>query len=171
MSDSQSPRQSSVKSATKPPLPSVAAARRGIARHVVRGAVDAYNEALRAQAEARNTFGLEDEACDAMVEVVRGRVQDAERTLVRAILNLTPDGQPAYVPEAEMWLLPPAGVSLDGRLYLVAPISGRFDFIEPGKKSTDDDRDALPVMGLAVLDQSAVVDMDDTPIHELAPTD
>jgi len=162
MSDSQRPRGNSAK--PSPPL-SVAAARRSIVRHVVRGAVDAYNEALRAKAEAEAGFYAEDQKLDPMFDVVCHRVEDARLTLLRAILSISDRGDARGSHRAEMRLGSPCGVALDGRLYLVVPDPERSDGMEPGAAARDEH--GPPVMMLSVVDRAAVDDMDDVTIHDL----
>src|SRR4029079_3866615 len=112
---------------------SVSATRRAIVRHVVRGAVDVYIEALRARAEAQEAFG-DDEELDAMTEVVRRRVEDAERTLVRAVLSITPWGEAEFpVRRPELEHCPPRAAELDGRLYVVVPNPTVSEDMEPGE--------------------------------------
>jgi hypothetical protein len=163
-SDSAGSAPPTLEAARKPLTASVSATRRAIVRHVVRGAVDTYNEALRARAEAEAAFA-DDEECDPMMDVVNDRVEDARMTLLRAILSVSPEGLPAPGCGAEMRLGSPRGVSLDGRLYLVHPDPTEAEGMKLG--DVIGGSATRPVMVLTIVDRSAVEDMDGTPIHDL----
>jgi hypothetical protein len=153
-------------------MPSIGAARREVVRHVVRGVVEAYEESERALAEGRATFFCEDEQCDTLVDILEQRVADARLTVIRAILCITPEGQPEHPGHrAEMRHLHARGVSLEGRLYLVAADQdvARERGLHLGDESGDPS--GPPVMTLTVLDRSAVEDLDDAPVLDLAPAD
>jgi len=172
MKHSQRPSKSSADSPVNPPRPpSIADTRRSIVRHVVRGAVAALDDALRAEAEAREGFFAEDDECDPMMDVIAHRVRDARRTLVRAILSIGPTGLPVLGNFHERYLCATSGVQVGGRFYMVVPDPLRKRVVEP-EPSDDDDLDpyADPVMTLVVVDRAAVADLEDAedaPIHDL----
>lgn len=153
------------------PLPSVDATRRAIVAEVMRDTVDAYERARQAQREAEARYGG-DFPLDPMMQVISHRFLDAERTLIRAILSIKPEGGiqgAGCQPETRLWT--PRGVLYGGRYYVVSPDPDASAGMKVGEKSeTGEEVMVLTSLDRDDMDCPAVLDLDPAEVPTAAPT-
>jgi hypothetical protein len=130
----------------------LSATRKAAIDAVIRRAIADYHRARAEVAEAEASFG-EESSLDPMMCVVQDRANDAEATLVRAILG---NGTgPGYGGRMEKRLWPSRGVRCDGRLYLVSPAEDNPGTLKEGESR----KDGADAMLLTVIDQGDVEDV------------
>lgn len=145
-------------------LPSISATRKVITDRVVRDAIALYHQAELAMAEAEAAFGDDDEL-EAVLSVVMDRRHDSQRTLIRAILNFSPDRGvywAGYKPEKKLW--PARAVRCDGRLYRVAPAPDCDICLKVGE-ARHDGGDAMHLTVIDLAEVSDVGTLADDPVY------